>query len=616
MPGLVGCVDAAAASSRLLLEAMIAPMMHQPYRVSYASTAYGAFACVHHGHFDHTVVASTPDHKVGVLLDGWLFGMKTPTPPHQSMSVPQDAIHACLQAYLAYGIDVFKTLNGQFNLIVWDEHSCSVYLINDRYGLRPLQYTLHHDALYFAPEAKAILATKIIPERLNVRMMINQLSWGRIWIGQETLFENIFMFPPASILHWQDGSVTFNQYWDYLYQPESAIDDDFIDHTVATFQQSVARQTQAPLRYGVSLSGGLDSRTVLAALSQQQKKRVSAYSWGVSDLHDEVAIARCIADHLEVPWHYIALKPTDYIAHARQGTFVSEGLDLHVQSFGLTSYPLIQRHSDVLLTGLALDLTLGGSYLPPTSTSKHVSSEAAYTWVLNKGALFSPEECLQLVRLPETAAALESLRSEAMRIWAAGPNADPADQCDRFFLRTRVWRYTFLRQVWQRLFLEDIAPTFDNAVIDCVLRIPSAWRAGHRFYQCFLQRLAPHMMDIVYQNTMLPPAAPLEFWLLGSQLEQQREQLYRDIWRTTQGQVFIPYRRFSTNYDEWLRRDPAWIQMIDDLLLSKKSICCEQFLNKQRLEQLLEEHRLGTAANHRQILQIMTLELFLRAFFE
>ena len=123
------------------------------------------------------------------------------------------------------------------------------------------------------------------------------------------------------------------------------------------------------------------------------------------------------------------------------------------------------------------------------------------------------------------------------------------------------------------------------------------------------------MMEIPYQRTMLPPAAPLEFWQAGIQLEEKREKLYRDVWRATNGRVSVPYNRYSTNYDEWLRCNPEWIAMTEDLLLSPNSLSCDRFLNRQTVANLIEDHRTGKAANHQKIIQLMTLELFLRHFF-
>jgi asparagine synthase (glutamine-hydrolysing) len=561
-------------------------------------------------------VASSANGDVGVVLDGWIYACDTQKISPGPSNPDIDAAKLCLSAYMDHGVSFVETLNGQFNLFIWDDRARSVYLVNDRYGVRPLQYSVVGENLYFAPEAKGILAADGVPCRLNVRMLINLLSWGRIWIGQDTFFENILMLPPASILLWHDGKITLRQYWDYVFEPEASIEEDFVNEAVETFRRAIRRQTAAPLRYGISLSGGLDSRSVLAAACRRNAVKLDAFTWGVSEEHDELTLARHTANELGVSWHYLPLAPSDFVARASDGVFFSEGLDLLVQSYGLKIYPSVQMEADCLLNGLALDVMLGGSYLSVSITSDNVDAELAFSLAMKKAEYFSTSDCLRLVRIKDTGDLLGDLRTRAKTIWHAGQNIHPADQSDRFFMLCRMWRYIFLRQAGQRLFLEGVTPSLDNDFLDLILRVPSNWRVGYRFYRRFLQATNPRMMQIPYQRTMLPPAVPFEFWAAGARLEEQREQLYRDIWRETNGELFIPYRRFFSNYDEWLRRDPNWIAMTDDLLLSPRSLSCDRFLNRQIVAGIIEDHRSGRAANHQKIIQLMTLEMFLRQFFE
>ena len=229
------------------LSRMVASICYQPwYQVVHAGGANARCACVHLGHFDHRVVATTSDGQVGVVLDGWLFGWQSDN--GQPQREPQaDAAQFCLREYLTHGTDFVRRVNGHFNLTIWDDRSGEVFLVNDRYGLRPWQYACLGGTLYFAPEGKTILAGSGVSGELNFRTVINQLSWGRIWIGQETFFKDILMLPPAAVLHWKDGKATIDQYWDYVYEPEPNIDDEFIDHTVKIFRRAVARQTRGLL---------------------------------------------------------------------------------------------------------------------------------------------------------------------------------------------------------------------------------------------------------------------------------------------------------------------------------------------------------------------------------
>jgi hypothetical protein len=173
----------------------------------------------------------------------------------------------------------------------------------------------------------------------------------------------------------------------------------------------------------------------------------------------------------------------------------------------------------------------------------------------------------------------------------------------------------FFRQISQRLFLEDATPTFDNDFIDLILQIPTRERLEHRTYRRFMQRLCPELMDIPYQRTLLPPAVPGEFWGEAARLEERREALYNDIWRATEGQLQLSYNRHPTNYDGWLRSDEGWKAFTDKLLMSDDCRLLAFGLNAKPIHRIVEEHQTGQR-NHRQcLLQLLTLELFLREYF-
>tara|TARA_Y100000588_G_C14251768_1_gene923730 strand:+ start:795 stop:2660 length:1866 start_codon:yes stop_codon:yes gene_type:complete len=597
---------------------MLGSLIHQSwYKVSKAQSSYGYFACIHHGTFNHGVVAMTEDTNVGVVLDGWIHtGYQGNQDTNTSDSL--DIARWCMEQYMDRGINFVSDLNGQFNLIVWDNRSDSVYLINDRYGTRPIQYSIIDEKLYFAPEAKSILATGGLEKNLNLKMVVNHLSWGRVGIGNDTFFDGIKILPPASILHWRRGKITLDQYWDYKYSPIDQIDDDFVGEVAGIFKRAVDRHTNAGLQYGVSLTGGLDSRSVLAALVQKpiSHKNITAYTWGTSEYNDEIAIAKQVADQLGSSWNFVKLTPTDFIKHAPDGVCATEGLDLLVQSHGLSVYPSIREDkTDALLTGLAMDITLGGSYLDDSIMSPDTTDKKAISYVLNKSQYFSSEETIQLMSIGETGDILDVLRTEAIGELGSSNLNYIADRCDRFFLRSRVSRILFTRQAWQRMYMEDVIPTFDNEFIDCVLNIPYTERFGHKFYRKFLQKLEPSMMNVPYQGTMLPPSAPLEFWRKATQIERQREELYRLIWQSTEGKVLVPFSGYFTNYDEWLRTDPGWIKFTDELLTRSSSVICDRLVNAETVRQIVDVHRSGIHDNHKQILQLLTLELLLRRLF-
>jgi hypothetical protein len=282
-----------------------------------------------------------------------------------------------------------------------------------------------------------------------------------------------------------------------------------------------------------------------------------------------------------------------------------------VQSHGLVVFPKLSQEADFAFTGLGLDLSLGGSYLDERLFNSDMDSEKVLAIIRRRLSCFDDDFLHKLFGSNQIIQNAESLLREVWKPSLMQTNWN--DFADQFALQFRVSRIVVMRQTWQRLFLEDAVPTFDNDFVDLLLQIPTRERHNHRIYKRFMERLCPDLMDIPYQRTLLPPSVPLEFWEEGSRLEAAREALYENIWRTT-GQ-HIPYMRYATNYNEWLRMDAEWIKWTDNLLLGPGGRLIELGLNHKVVRQILEEHRNGSRSHRQGLLQLLSLELFLREFF-
>jgi hypothetical protein len=157
---------------------------------------------------------------------------------------------------------------------------------------------------------------------------------------------------------------------------------------------------------------------------------------------------------------------------------------------------------------------------------------------------------------------------------------------------------------------------YDYDFMDLIQALSISQRAGRATLVPFLVRLSKSLAEIPYQRTLLPATAPREFWQRSAEIERQREQLYLDIWRETKGKVFIPYRRYYTNFDEWLRSVPSWIRMTDDLLGQRDALIYQFGLAQPDfVANLIEQHRAAQRSWRQHLIVLMSLELYLRAYF-
>jgi asparagine synthase (glutamine-hydrolysing) len=157
-------------------------------------------------------------------------------------------------------------LNGQFHGLLADRTRGIAVLFNDRYGMHRIYYHEAKEALYFAAEAKAILA--VLPElrKADARGLGEFVACGCV-LENRTLFEGIHVLPPASAWVFRRGSIerksTYFQPLEWENQaplsPES-----YYQELREVFTRNLPRYFQGRERIGMSLTGGLDTRMIMA----------------------------------------------------------------------------------------------------------------------------------------------------------------------------------------------------------------------------------------------------------------------------------------------------------------------------------------------------------------
>ncbi|MBI3475567.1 MAG: hypothetical protein HY010_07525 [Acidobacteria bacterium] len=159
-----------------------------------------------------------------------------------------------------------RCLNGMFHGLVVDQRQGQTVLFNDRYGMHRLYFHEGRDAFYFAAEAKAILA--VCPElrREDPRGLGEFLACGAV-LENRTLFEKIYVLPAGSAWVFRDRTIekkaTYFQpsEWEQL----SALEPEpYYQKIRAAFSQNLPRYFQGREKVGIALTGGLDTRAILA----------------------------------------------------------------------------------------------------------------------------------------------------------------------------------------------------------------------------------------------------------------------------------------------------------------------------------------------------------------
>lgn len=193
--------------------------------------------------------------------------------------------------------DFPKGLNGRFHGLVVNRGEGTAMLFNDRYGLQRLYYHEAKDGVYFAAEAKAIL--KVRPElRATDPRGVGEFIVCGCVLENRTLFPGIHVLPPGSAWFFRNGALEVKQTyfapkeWE---EQEPLEAEEYYRQLRSAFADNLPRYFNGHERIGVSLTGGLDTRIIMA-WRKAEPNSLPCYTFG-STYRDnrDVKLARRVA---------------------------------------------------------------------------------------------------------------------------------------------------------------------------------------------------------------------------------------------------------------------------------------------------------------------------------
>ncbi len=174
-----------------------------------------------------------------------------------------------LTAYAQWGIDALTRLNGMFAFAIWDRRRRRLVCVRDRFGVKPLYYTVVDGRFRFASEIKALFADSAVPRRPNDDRVKDFLAFGIIDHTAETLFEGVTQLPAGCWLAVEAGSVGEPRRW---YEPIPA---DLNGRPAETLREllvdAVSLRLRSDVPVGTTLSGGLDSSSITAIAAKLRR---------------------------------------------------------------------------------------------------------------------------------------------------------------------------------------------------------------------------------------------------------------------------------------------------------------------------------------------------------
>lgn len=302
--------------------------------------------------------------------------------------------------------EAINYLRGEFSISYYQRNKKTLYLIRDRFGVKPMFYHLKNNSVYFSSEVKGILSQETVKATLSSEAILHQLM--QTMIPGQTSFEQIHAVKPGHYLEvkWNEEgimNVTEIPYWDFNFPKaaERKVEEDpqyYIDNVREKLEEAVKVRMHDNVKMGSYLSGGIDSCCILGLASKHRDTPLQAFTISFDhSAYDESSIATEMAEMVSAPQKILKLAAEnlygkDYIEtiwHAERGFYNTLGVAKKLMSETVKSMDY-----EVVLTGEGSDELFGGypSFKRDFLKAENRTSKKKATNSIFTGAILSEEE--------------------------------------------------------------------------------------------------------------------------------------------------------------------------------------------------------------------------------
>ena len=191
-----------------------------------------------------------------------------------------------LTGYMAFGKDFVKEMNGIFSFAIWDENNKTLCLGRDRFGVKPLFYTLMDDNLIFGSEIKALFQFPGFKPRLDASGLSEIFGLGPAKTYGLGVFKDVYEVLAGNVLIFNSTGIHEESYWKLVSAPHEDSFAKTIEKTSFLVTDAVKRQMISDIPICTFLSGGIDSSLVTAICANELKKvgkQIETYSFDFVD---------------------------------------------------------------------------------------------------------------------------------------------------------------------------------------------------------------------------------------------------------------------------------------------------------------------------------------------
>jgi asparagine synthase (glutamine-hydrolysing) len=218
----------------------------------------------------------------------------------------QSDTEVILRAYARWGRKCAQRFRGMFAFAIWDSVEGILALCRDRFGIKPLYIAEGKDGVAFSSEIRTLLSTKTASRKLSWPGLLSYLTFGSV-SDPLTILDGVVSVMPGTWVEYRDGRLSAARYWQLPADLDEAMSFEEAVETVSPLLTDAVRlHLVSDVAYGVFLSGGIDSSSVVALASRISSQPIHSFTVTFDEAEfDEGADAAKVAAIFQCEHHQV-----------------------------------------------------------------------------------------------------------------------------------------------------------------------------------------------------------------------------------------------------------------------------------------------------------------------
>lgn len=549
-------------------------------------------------------------------------------------------LHSSLITLMKNGhFKILAELNGSYCLFFFDKKDKILKIASDRYGSRRLFYGSKGSQFHISSEID--LFDKFDYQSIIDFDKVFQLLAFRYFVTDVTIFEKVRVFPYGSVLEIGDEGFRFTRFWDWKFLESNSQENEreIVNSAASIWKNSISSRLEGKDKVCIPLSGGLDSRAILAAtMEMKSSEDIITFTGGSPGTYD-FEIGKMVARKAGV--RNISMdhtKEVDFKVEYLNRCKETQACTDFFNNFYSSDWDKVSKLSQNTFLGF-MGGELAGSHINQEMISKNNNefdiSESALSIILANHRLTDDNTLGNLLSMP----AIEC-NQRLIKIIENGNERNTCKKlpnfCDHWDYSHRQFNYINPTLFTQKSNFNYLIPFIDNNWVDFTTSISPDMRYNQKWYKAFLIKEYPFLFSLPSKNNRGLPINqknPASFLNASSDLMNTR--IAKNLKNFTNSlSTFINYpvytfqkwnyhpnKKYTRNikrninygdFSFWLRTaDSSWGKVFNEALHQSVDA---KIINPKELDRLMIEHMNGNDKCFNPLLMIASIGFIINKY--